>query len=272
MFETTLRHQIPPSSFLETFTGCIREFADNANDDVHQPAKRERLVASLADLLALVSSADPNDPRLSALYELSEALRMRGNKAKVREFGLCLKQKQILANVGLNAPPPPPTSTLDELVLAGVEELIKLSESERRQSREFDQGKQELEKQLEAERAQRAEVEGQIGAEQGELENLRRENKELGERIDYLSLFVSGENNAEAPKEKPEPEEKPEKIDTQRRFKTDCEGVTYRNRADGSVKFSVLNNERKWEPIDGDYDAAVERRVEILEEREAVSA
>lgn len=275
---TTLR--IPTSGpFILSHRKWVQEQADllaatraaSAKEQAALYGEYDRYLATLA----------PDDQRTAALEQANVAYKLaKGGGANPQEFQPTPEQRTILARLGTpsheNEFKQSAEVTLAEMVAAAAVDLKKEIGRIRNDEKQHGQRIREMEGRVHAAEQAEASVRAELADRDQDNAALREENAELGKHVEFLRQQYEGIEG------KPAPEEKPKRSllgkDRSKRHRTSTAGVTFREKADGSKTFSVLvpdkNGDGKdgWETVGPDYDQAIERRVEVLEQREAAAA
>jgi hypothetical protein len=283
--ETMLRKEAHPT-YLSAYHEWLRDQYEKTTEQFGAcRGLQADLIREFGQRLGNVTPASPEAQMLAAASIGNEALKMLRHRNGERGIGALqaftpsAHQRKIIALLGNAGNGKDGKGHQDfEVTLAETAVAIALDVREEI-GRGGDIASQQKERITELEDLLAVTEEAQIAAEtvvadrDADNNSLRQENKEFGETITFL------QERLEALEGKPAPESAPKKQgllgrsakDRDKRHKTATPGVTYREKADGSVSFSVLTHDGKWEGVGSDYDAAVERRVEILAEREAAS-
>lgn len=220
-------------------------------------------VAALEALAGHIETVHVHDPRMCSITEINGVY---GDREK---FEPGPTQKRLLDRLGgAFETTPPPDSMLNELIFAGIVDLIEhYGRAQGELRRERDEALQEAGKAREHAQAN-DEATAALEIAQRRLGELEAENDTLTQQVLYLRGHLG--ERADEPTEKQPKKARRTKVDGHR-------GVYSYETADGPVYEIGYedNGKRRWKKVGPDLDEAIALRAEMVEkasEREAVAA
>jgi hypothetical protein len=223
--------------------------------------------AALRMLDDYIAGLGPEDQRLYTLEQLNIA--SHGNR---HSFEPGEQQKRILGIIGTSEAPPPPSATLDELVMAGVTDHLEHVRKTAANAGELAQKLEATQEKLDGERNKRAAVEAVVEEARIEAEASAEELRQAQERNEYLEQVLG---NGEVARRRERTK--------QRRTKVEGETGIYTVPSEGGEVFEIgwsdAEGKKRWRILSPDASIveARELRAELSgkphkEAREPVAA